>query len=132
MTSKTAALLAIVGLALSACAGADSVAPPAAPMVAPVAQATPAPLPGVGREWEVRRVTCGQLLAAPEPERRSATMFYYGYLAGRARIDTIDTAQMDGDIRRAMDQCARGPAIPVAEAFRKEQSGTPKRLWDTW
>jgi hypothetical protein len=46
-------------------------------------------------------------------------MFYYGYVAAETGIRVIDVNQIDGNVRRAMDQCAAAPNNTVPEAFRQ-------------
>jgi hypothetical protein len=46
-------------------------------------------------------------------------MFYYGYIAAETGIRVIDVNQIDGSVRRAMDQCAAAPNITVPQAFRQ-------------
>ncbi len=140
MTSNLAALLTIAGLALAGCAGqpampaAEAPAPPAGGPGAVVMQAVPqqplgAPLTGIGRTWQVRRLTCRQLLVAPDREREAETMFYYGYLAARTGVETIDTGKIDAALRRVTAQCERAPNLPVAEAFQQTLSTPPRWLW---
>jgi hypothetical protein len=46
-------------------------------------------------------------------------MFYYGYVAAETGIRVIDVNQIDGNVRRAMDQCAAAPNNTVPQAFRR-------------
>jgi hypothetical protein len=50
-------------------------------------------------------------------------MFYYGYVAAETGIRVIDVNQIDGNVRRVMDQCAAAPNISVPQAFRQVLSG---------
>ena len=89
----------------------EAVAPPA-PRVTSEAQIAP------GR-WDVDRVRCSDLLGAADDDRAAAAMFYYGYLAAKARIRVIDVSQIDGNVRKVMDRCAAAPNITVPQAFRQ-------------
>lgn len=62
---------------------------------------------------------CSDLLGASDDDRASAAMFYYGYLAAKAGIRVIDVNQIDGNIRKVMDQCAAAPNMTVPQAFRQ-------------
>jgi hypothetical protein len=64
-------------------------------------------------------VRCSDLLGASDDDRASAAMFYYGYLAAKAGIRVIDVSQIDGNIRKVMDQCTASPNITVPQAFRQ-------------
>jgi len=126
MTRKT--LMAILlGCCLAACAAQPAPQQQAAPP-APAAppEAAPPPAPRVTSEaqvapgrWDVDRVRCSDLLGASDDDRASAAMFYYGYLAAKAGIRVIDVSQIDGNIRKVMDQCAASPNITVPQAFRQ-------------
>jgi hypothetical protein len=48
-----------------------------------------------------------------------AAMFHYGYVAAEIGIRDIDVNQIDGSVRRAMDQCAAAPNNTVPQAFRR-------------
>ena len=91
-------------------------APPPAPRVTSEAQVAP------GR-WDVDRVRCSDLLGASDDDRASAAMFYYGYLAAKAGIRVIDVSQIDGNIKKVMDQCAAAPNMTVPQAFRQALGG---------
>src|ERR1700750_2336712 len=73
--------------------------PPAPATPPPEAPSSPAPratseaqiAPG---RWDVDRVRCSDLLGADDDDRASAAMFYYGYLAAKARIPGIDVRQI--------------------------------------
>ena len=141
----------IAALALVACTGLAACAGDEAPSAAPAAVAAPAPaappaaitrvapapigaaLTGPGGLWEVRVLTCAQLLAAPQRDREAALMFYYGRLAQRAGTQTINVGKLDADLRRALDQCARTPNLPAAAAFLQQgQAPTtaPRWFWE--
>lgn len=130
---KTPALVLIALLGLAACAdvGAMPAATAAATTPPPALPAQPggAVLAGVGPVWQVRRVTCAQLLAAPEPARHDATMFYYGYFAARNGIATIQRNEIAPVLRRVMDQCARAPGMEVADAFQQRLTTPPRWFW---
>src|SRR6516162_8301453 len=96
-------------------------APPATPP-----ETTPPPPPRVTSEaqispgrWVVSQVRCSDLLGAADDDREVAAMFYYGYVAAETGIRVIDVNQIDGNVRRAMDQCAAAPNNTVPEAFRQ-------------
>ena len=119
----------LLGCALAACAAPPApqqqAAPPPAP-AAPAPEAAPPPTPRVTSEaqiapgrWNVDRVRCSDLLGASDDDRASAAMFYYGYLAAKAGIRVIDVNQIDGNIRKVMDQCAAAPNMTVPQAFRQ-------------
>lgn len=55
--------------------------------------------------------------------RAAAAMFYYGYLAAKAAIHVIDLSQIDGNVRKVMEQCATTPNITVPQAFREALAG---------
>ena len=88
------------------------VAPPPPPRVTSEAQIAP------GR-WVVSEVRCSDLLGAADDDREVAAMFYYGYVAAETGIRVIDVSQIDGNVRRAMDQCAAAPNNTVPQAFRR-------------
>lgn len=101
----------------------QAVTPPAPP--APPPEAAPQPAPRVTSEaqiapgrWDVDRVRCSDLLGAADDDREVAVMFYYGYLAAKAGIRVIDVTQIDGNVRKVMDQCAAAPNMTVPQAFR--------------
>jgi hypothetical protein len=64
-------------------------------------------------------VRCSDLLGAADDDRAAALIFYYGYLAAKAGIRVIDVTQIDGNVRKVMDQCAAAPKITVPQAFRQ-------------
>jgi HdeA/HdeB family len=114
---------------LAACAqppaSRQQVAPAPAP-AAPLPETTSAPPPRVTSEaqiapgrWDVERVRCSDLLGAADDDRAAAAMFYYGYLAAKAGIRVIDVNQIDGNVRKVMDQCTAAPDITVPQAFRR-------------
>jgi hypothetical protein len=108
---------------LAACAQPPAPAPPAPTAPPPEAASPPAPrvtseaqiAPG---RWDVERVRCFDLLGASDDDRESAAMFYYGYLAAKAGIHVIDVNQIEGNVHKAMDQCAAAPNMTVPQAFR--------------
>ena len=119
----------LLGCSLAACAAPPApqqqAAPPPAP-AAPAPEAAPPPTPRVTSEaqiapgrWDVDRVRCSDLLGASDEDRAAAAMFYYGYLAAKAGIRVIDVNQIDGNIRKVMDQCAAAPNMTVPQAFRQ-------------
>jgi hypothetical protein len=103
-------------LCLAACAQqpTQQAAPPAAaPTPAPSdAQAAPG-------QWTVARTRCSVLLGASDDDRSAAVMFYYGYLAAKANIKTINVANIEGNIAKVMTLCASKPDITVPDAFRQ-------------
>jgi HdeA/HdeB family protein len=150
MNRTAAAFILIAGVALASCAGGGAMPGEQAPPPSASGEATaPAPIPALapqpapalapqqageplfapGQAWQVRRFTCARLLAAPERDRNAATMFYYGYLAGRTKLEVIDTNKMDGDLRRVMNECARNPGQTVTDAFQQKLSKTPRWIW---
>ena len=90
--------------------------PEVAPRIISEAQITP----GV---WVAGQVRCSDLLGAADDDREAAAMFYYGYVAAETGIRVIDVNQIDGNVRRVMDQCAAAPNITVPQAFRQALSG---------
>jgi hypothetical protein len=98
--------------ASGACGAATGGCPAAPRRVTSEAQIAP------GR-WEVSRVRCSDLLGAADDDRAAALIFYYGYLAAKAGIRVIDVTQIDGNVRKVMDQCAAAPKITVPQAFRQ-------------
>lgn len=91
------------------------IASPPSPRVTSEAQIAP----GL---WVAGQVRCSDLLGAADDDREVAAMFYYGYVAAETGIRVIDVNQIDGNVRRAMDQCAAAPNITVPEAFRQALS----------
>lgn len=67
--------------------------------------------------WQIEDTTCEQLLAAPEDDRASAALFYYGYLAGRANITSLDAQQIEVNIAKVIDYCVQNPNTTVPRAF---------------
>jgi hypothetical protein len=103
-------------------------APPPAPAAPPPAAAPPTP-PRVTsdaqvapKRWDVDRVRCSDLLGAADDDRAAAAMFYYGYLAAKARIHVIDVSRIDDNVKRVMDRCAAAPNITVPQAFSQALS----------
>jgi hypothetical protein len=122
MKRKLVALLVAGGVAAFA-------SHPALPQSAAPGTATPAsppPAPRITSEaqiapghWDVDRVRCSDLLGAADDDRAAALMFYYGYLAAKARIRVIDVSKIDANVKKVMDQCAAAPNITVPQAFRQ-------------
>lgn len=135
MGMKAAVLALAAGATSAGCAAGPPAEPVANAPASPAAQvAQLAPVMGslrssFGQAWQVRRFACAQLLAAPEHERTATAMFYYGYLAGRTKIEAIDPARIDADVRRVFDQCAHSPAESVADAFQQTLSKPPRWFW---
>jgi hypothetical protein len=126
---KTRFVPVLLGCWLAACAQSPAsqqqVAAPPAP-AAPPPEAPSSPAPRVTSEaqiapgrWDVDRVRCSDLLGADDDDRAAAVMFYYGYLAAKAGIRVIDVSQIDGNVRKVMDQCAAARNITVPQAFRQ-------------
>jgi len=122
MKRELVALLVAGGVA--ACVPPSASPQSAAP--ATVAQASPQPAPRITSEaqiapgrWDVDRVRCSDLLGAADDDRAAAVMFYYGYLAAKARIRAIDVSKIDGNVKKVMDECAAAPDITVPNAFRQ-------------
>jgi hypothetical protein len=126
---KTRFVAVLLACWLAACAQSPApqqqVAPPPAPAAPPPEAPTP-PAPRVTSEaqiapgrWDVDRVRCSDLLGADDDDRAAAVMFYYGYLAAKAGIRVIDVSQIDGNVRKVMDQCAAARNITVPQAFRQ-------------
>lgn len=125
---KTRFVAVLLACWLAACAQSPAsqqeVASPAPAAPPPEAPSSPAPrvtseaqiAPG---RWNVDRVRCSDLLGADDDDRAAAVMFYYGYLAAKAGIRVIDVSQIDGNVRKVMDQCAAAPNITVPQAFRQ-------------
>jgi hypothetical protein len=65
------------------------------------------------------RQDTADLLGADDDDRAAAVMFYYGYLAAKAGIRVIDVSQIDGNVRKVMDQCAAARNITLPQAFRQ-------------
>jgi hypothetical protein len=117
-----------VAVLLACCLGAcaQPSAPPSQPAAPPPEAAPPPAPPRVTSEaqvapgrWVVDQVRCSDLLGAADEDREAAAMFYYGYLAAKAGIRVIDVNQIDGNVRRVMDQCAAAPNVTVPQAFRQ-------------
>jgi len=129
---KKYVMATLLASALAACA--QPSAPQQQPMppapAAPPPAAASAPAPRVTSEaqiapgrWDVERVRCSDLLGADDEDRAAAALFYYGYLAAKAGIQVIDVNQIDGNVRKVMDQCAAAPNITVPQAFRQALGG---------
>jgi hypothetical protein len=73
----------------------------------------------------VERVRCSDLLGASDDDRAAAVMFYYGYLAAKARIHVIDVGRIDANVKRVMDRCAAAPNETVPQAFSRALSRRP-------
>jgi hypothetical protein len=128
---KTRFVIAVLLLAIAACAQqppqpaegppettALAAAQPAAPPAAAPAPARSDAQVAPGR-WNVERVRCSDLLGASDEDRAAAAMFYYGYLAAKAGIHIIDVSRIDGDVSKVMSQCAASPSLTVPQAFRQ-------------
>jgi hypothetical protein len=130
------ALALLAGMALAACGSDGTTAAMQNPPEAAPPAGRPAPAPplafqfGPGQTWQVKQVTCRQLLEAPPRDRDAATIFYYGYLAGRTRLDVVETSKMDAELRRVIDQCARNPSLNVAQAFQQTLTTQPRWIWE--
>ena len=140
MNTKLAAVILAAGVTLASCASDDTTAvAPAPPAVAPPPAAAPmpaltglrigAPLSRFGGTFQVNRITCRQLLAAPERDRDAATIFVYGYLVARAGNKDIDTGKVDADLHRVMDRCSQSPDMTVIDAFRRTSSTPARWIW---
>jgi hypothetical protein len=66
----------------------------------------------------VERVRYSDLIGVSDKDRASVAMFYYGYLAAKARIHIIDVSRIDANIAKLMRQCAAAPNLTVPQAFR--------------
>jgi HdeA/HdeB family len=131
-TVKKALIGMLLACCLAACAQPEAIEQQAASAPAPAApppEAAPAAPPRVTSEaqvapgrWNVDRVRCSDLLGASDDDRATAVMFYYGYLAAKAGIRVIDVSQIDGNVRKVMDQCAAAPNLTVPQAFRQALS----------
>ena len=125
-TSFVAVLLACwLAASAQSPAAQQQVAPQPAPATPPP-EAPSSPAPRVTSEaqvapgrWDVDQVRCSDLLGADDDDRAAAVMFYYGYLAAKAGIRVIDVSQIDGNVRKVMDQCAAARNITVPQAFRQ-------------
>jgi hypothetical protein len=86
----------------------------------PLAAQQPAPSDAkVGStKWNIERVRCSDFLAASDDDRASAAMFYFGYLAAKDNIRTVDTSKIEDNIRHVVQQCSTTPGMTVPEAFR--------------
>jgi hypothetical protein len=82
-------------------------------------QPAPPDAKGTSTTWDVERVRCSDLLAASDDDRASAAMFYFGYLAAKENIHTIDVSKIEGNISKAMKQCTATPSMTVPQAFRQ-------------
>jgi len=115
-----------VAALLACCLGACTQPSAPTPQQAATAPEAAPPPPRVTSEaqiapgrWVVSQVRCSDLLGAADDDREVAAMFYYGYIAAETGIRVIDVNQIDGSVRRAMDQCAAAPNITVPQAFRQ-------------
>ena len=113
----------LLACCLAACA--QPPVPPPAPAAPPVEALSPS-APRVTSEaqvapgrWNVERVRCSDLLGAADDDREAAAMFYYGYLAAKSGIHVIDVNQIEGNVRKVMDQCAAAPNMTIPQAFRR-------------
>lgn len=122
-------MAALVVLLTTACAQQSppptpSASAPPPPAATPAQTAAAAPTPATSAalvapgRWDVERVRCSDVLSASDDDRAAAMMFYYGYLAAKANIHVIAVTQIEGNIRKVMDQCAATPAMTVPHAFR--------------
>ena len=82
-------------------------------------QPAPPDAKGTSTKWDVEHIRCSDLLAASDDDRASAVMFYFGYLAAKENIHTIDVSKIDDNISKAMKQCAATPSMTVPQAFRQ-------------
>jgi hypothetical protein len=124
---KTEFVAFLLACSLAACAQSPASQQQVAPAPATPPPETPSPpTPRVNSDaqiapgrWDVDRVRCSDLLGADDDDRAAAVMFYYGYLAAKAGIRVIDVSQIDGNVRKVMDQCAAARNITVPQAFRQ-------------
>ena len=123
---KTRIVVILLACWLAACAQPPAPQQEAAAPATPPPEAPSPPAPRVTSEaqiapgrWDVDRVRCSDLLGADDDDRAAAVMFYYGYLAAKAGIRVIDVSQIDGNVRKVMDQCAAARNITVPQAFRQ-------------
>lgn len=123
---KTRIVVILLACWLAACAQPPAPQQEVAAPATPPPEAPSPPAPRVTSEaqiapgrWDVDRVRCSDLLGADDDDRAAAVMFYYGYLAAKAGIRVIDVSQIDGNVRKVMDQCAAARNITVPQAFRQ-------------
>ena len=56
---------------------------------------------------------------ASDDDRASAAMFYFGYLAAKDNIHTIDVSKIEDNISKVMKQCSATPSMTATQAFRQ-------------
>ena len=125
MTTRFSSLAGL--LLLGACAAQSAQPLPAAPSAAAV---TPASAPSSAADtaqttpWYVEQTTCAEILAASDDDRATAGMFYYGYLAAKNRIRSLDVSQIGPNLRKVMTTCSADPKLTMPAAFSRALSTT--------
>jgi hypothetical protein len=127
MNGKAAAVL-LTGL-LCACAQPQPQPPatPAPPAPPPAPAAAPATQPTADRYVNIRRATCGAMLALSPDDRAAASMFYIGYVSRRFGVSTINVGLIPSIEGLALDYCGIEPNRPVADAYAEAFQDT--RRW---
>ena len=98
---------------LSACAVGMRPLQASATTTSPTAQ----PSGNVVKTYDLKRVTCRDLLQANVLDRSSAIMFLWGFEAGRRNFTTFNTEQLEQATRGLMDVCEEQPSLPVFAAL---------------
>ena len=66
---------------------------------------------------DITQTTCAELAEESEMDRAFSLIFFYGYLAGRSGVETIDAGAVTGHLEAVRDFCNANPDSTVIEAF---------------
>lgn len=99
--TKTSRLLLVAAMATAFAAPAGAADEP-----------TPAPV-------EIGGVTCKQMMAGNDDERRGTIAFFQGYTAGKKGAKTVDLAAAADLADKVRDHCLSNPGDKVLDAFAK-------------
>jgi hypothetical protein len=83
----------------------------------PAAATSSDPIAPAGH-WNVAQAGCRAILSEPDDDRAAIGMFYYGYLAAKLNLNTIDTSRIEGDLRHVFETCRDHPEMTIVAAFR--------------
>jgi hypothetical protein len=83
----------------------------------PAASTSSDPIAPAGH-WNVAQAGCRAILSEPDDDRAAIGMFYYGYLAAKLNLNTIDTSRIEGDLRHVFETCRDHPEMTIVAAFR--------------
>ncbi|HZV79803.1 MAG TPA: HdeA/HdeB family chaperone [Candidatus Binatus sp.] len=90
---------------------------------AATATTAPAPTPK-STIISIEKVTCGDMLASNALDRSSIMMFYWGYLAGKTGMTTLNSGGLELATSRVMEKCMANKSMTVLAAIDATKHGT--------